>query len=158
MGAYVLSLVEHVLFKGISRPLHVEMGGQTLDGPSALLCVCNGRYYGGGFMPMPEAMPDDGVLDMLYVNKVTLPQLPGIIGKYAKGRYRELPRFVTDYHGQTLSFRSNEEITAVVDGEVMRDTAFTVRLSEKKINFFYPADSSYAVEFSTPPSAEKAVL
>ena len=150
MGAYVLSLLEHVLFRGISRPLYVEMGEQILDGPSALLCVCNGRYYGGGFMPMPEAMPDDGVLDMLYVNKVSLYQLPGLLGKYAKGRYKDLPKFITDYHGQSISFRSDEEITAVVDGEVMYDTSFTVRLSEKKVNFFYPPCASYTVEFSTP--------
>ena len=149
MGAYILSLIEHVLFKGISRPIHVEMGDQILDGPSALLCVCNGRYYGGGFMPVPEAMPDDGVLDMLYVKKVTLPQLPGLIGKYAKGQYKSLPRFVTDHHGQCISFSSHELITAVVDGEVMQDTAFTVRLSEKKVNFFYPAHADYSVEIST---------
>ena len=155
MGAYVLSLLEHVLFKGISRPLHAEMGGQILDGPSALLCVCNGRYYGGGFMPVPEAMPDDGVLDMLHVNKVSLYQLPTLLGKYAKGRYKELPRFVTDYHGQSIFFSSDEEITAVVDGEVIRDKAFTVCLSEKKVNFFYPDYSSYAVEFSTPTQREK---
>ncbi len=158
MGAYVLSLLEHVLFKGISRPLHVEMGDRVLDGPSALLCVCNGRYYGGGFMPVPEAMPDDGVLDMLHVNKVSLYQLPALLGKYASGRYKELPRFVTDYHGQSISFRSEEEITAVVDGEVIRDTSFTVRLSERKINFFYPAQASYAVEFSTQAPPEKVSL
>ena len=158
MGAYALSLLEHVLFRGISRPLHVEMDNQILDGPSALLCVCNGRYYGGGFMPMPEAMPDDGVLDMLHVNKVSLYQLPALLGKYAKGRYKELPKFVTDFHGQSISFSSNEEITAVVDGEVIRDTAFTVRLSERKVNFFYPAAASYGVEFSTPAAQEKATL
>ena len=158
MGAYVLSLLEHVLFKGISKPLHVEMGGQVFDGPSALLCVCNGRYYGGGFMPVPEAMPDDGVLDMLYVNKVSLYQLPGLLGKYAKGQYKTLPRFVTDHHGQSIFFSSDQEITAVVDGEVMRDTAFRVRLSEKKVQFFYPACASYAVEFSTPARPEKATL
>ena len=158
MGAYVLSLLEHVLFRGISRPVRVEMGGRVLDGPSALLCVCNGRYYGGGFMPMPEAMPDDGVLDMLYVSKVTLPQLPGLLGKYAKGRYKELPRFVTAFHGQSIRFSSHEEITAVVDGEVIRGTDFTVRLSERKINFFYPAHADYQSNFSTPAPAEKAVL
>ena len=158
MGAYVLSLLEHVLFRGISRPLHAEVDGKVLDGPSALLCVCNGRHYGGGFMPMPEAMPDDGVLDMLHVNKVSLYQLPAILGKYAKGRYKELPKFVTDFHTQSISFSSDEEITAVVDGEVMHGKAFTVRLSERKVNLFYPAAASYAVEFSTPAAKEKATL
>ncbi len=153
MGAYILSLIENVLFKGISRPMHVEMGCQILDGPSALLCVCNGRYYGGGFMPVPEAMPDDGVLDMLYIKKVSLLQLPGLIGKYAKGQYKSLPKFVTDHHGQSISFSSHAPITAVVDGEVMEDTAFTVCLSEKKVNFFYPAHADYSVEISTPAAS-----
>ena len=157
MGAYVLSLIENVL-KGISRPLHAEMGDRVLDGPSALLCICNGRYYGGGFMPVPEAMPDDGVLDMLHVNKVSLYQLPALLGKYAKGRYKELPKFVTDYHGQSISFSSDEEITAVVDGEIIRGKAFTVRLSERKVNFFYPAYASYGVEFSTQTPSQNAVL
>lgn len=157
MGAYVLSLIENV-FKGISRPLHAEMGDRVLDGPSALLCVCNGRYYGGGFMPVPEAMPDDGVLDMLHVNKVSLYQLPALLGKYAKGRYKELPKFITDYHGQSIAFSSNEEITAVVDGEVIRGKSFLVRLSERKVNFFYPAYASYEVEFSTQPPPRNAVL
>ena len=158
IGAYILSLLEHVLFRGISRPIHVEVDDTVLDGPSALFCVCNGRYYGGGFMPMPEAMPDDGVLDMLHVNKVSLYQLPAILGKYAKGRYKELPKFVTDFHTQSVSLSSHEEITAVVDGEVMRDTAFTIGLSQRKVNFFYPANASYQLEFSTPNKKETAVL
>ena len=33
---------------------------------------------------------------------------------------------------------------AVVDGEVLESTSFTVRLSEKKIHFFYPNGASYA--------------
>ena len=143
MGAYCLALLENVLFKGIARPMDVKMGPIDRKGSATLVCVCNGRHYGGGFNPVPEAMPDDGVLDMLYIKKVSLFQLPGLIGKYAKGRYKELPRFVTDYHGQSVTLSSGEEICAVVDGEVLRGTAFTVRLSEKKVNFFYPARANY---------------
>jgi len=33
---------------------------------------------------------------------------------------------------------------AVVDGEVLESPSFTVRLSEKKIHFFYPNGASYA--------------
>lgn len=158
MGAYILSLIEHVLLKGITRPMQVELGGQVLEGETTLVCVCNGRHYGGGFMPVPEAMPDDGVLDMLHIKGVTLLQLPALIGKYAKGQYRQLPRFVTHHHGQSVTFSSPEELVCVVDGEVMRGNAFTVRLSERKINFFYPAHASYQSNFSTPAPAETTVL
>ena len=153
MGAYCLALLENVLFKGISRPMRMRMGDVEKDENSTLLCVCNGRYYGGGFNPVPEAMPDDGVLDMLYVKKVSLYQLPGLIGKYAKGRYRELPRFVTDYHGDAVAFSSDRELVTVVDGEVLTGKDFTVRLSEKKVNFFYPARADYGVKISTPAAS-----
>ena len=143
-GAYILSLVEHIFCKGINRPMAVEMGEfRQAEQPTALLCICNGRHYGGGFMPVADAMPDDGVLDMLLVGKVGLPTFLRLVGKYAKGEYRQYPRLIRDFHGREVSFSSREPITAVVDGEVMVDTAFTVRLSEKKVWFFYPAYASY---------------
>ena len=48
MGAYSLSLLENIFLKGINRPLTVEMGDISWrEQPAALLCVCNGRHYGG---------------------------------------------------------------------------------------------------------------
>lgn len=147
MGAYVLSLLENVLFKGVARPITVHMGNlRWEDTPACLLCVCNGRHYGGGFMPVGEAMPDDGVLDMLLVRRVGLFTFLRLVGKYAKGQYRQYPELILDYHGQEAAFSAREPITAVVDGEVMRDTCFTVRLSEKKVNFFYPEGAGWALD------------
>lgn len=146
IGAYVLALIENIFFKGIARPISARMGElRWEDRPSSLLCVCNGRYYGGGFMPVGEAMPDDGVLDMLLVKQVGLFTFLRLVGQYAKGRYKRYPELILDYHGQKAAFWAEEPITVVVDGEVMRDTAFTVRLSEKKVNFFYPAGASWSV-------------
>lgn len=137
-GAYILSLVVNVLFKGITRPMEVEMGPVHYRGPVSILCVCNGRYYGGGFMPVGEAQPDDGVLDMLMVPEVNRRTFFRLVGKYAKGRYREFPQLIRDYHGGSVTFSSPQELVAVVDGEVLRSKQFTISLSKKKINFFYP--------------------
>ena len=146
IGAYILSLLENILFKGIARPITVRMGDiRWEDRPACLLCVCNGRHYGGGFMPVGEAMPDDGVLDMLLVKKVGLLTFLRLVGRYAKGLYRQYPELILEFHGQEVSFSAQKPITVVVDGEVMRDTAFTVRLSEKKVNFFYPAGADWSV-------------
>lgn len=71
IGAYILSLLENVFLRGIARPITVHMGEiRWEDKPASLLCICNGRHYGGGFMPVGDAMPDDGILDMLLVRKV----------------------------------------------------------------------------------------
>lgn len=143
--AYILSLIVTVL-KGITRPMTVEMGPIRHKGPTALVCVCNGQYYGGGFRPVPEAMPDDGVLDMLLVADVSLLQFARCVGKYAAGRYKECPQLVRDWHGDSVTVSAGEELVAVVDGEVLRDTAFTICLSERRVNFFHPAGVEYGAE------------
>lgn len=151
--AYILSLIATVC-KGITRPMKVEMGPIFHQGRTALVCVCNGQYYGGGFRPVPEALPDDGVLDVLLVGDVSLFQFACCVGKYAKGRYRECPHLVRDWHGQEVTVSAMEELAAVVDGEVLRDRSFTIRLSEKKVNFFRPAGVAYVAE----PRAAAAAL
>ena len=144
-SGYLLSLAEQVLVRGICRPMTVSMGADRwTQEPTAILCICNGRHYGGGFMPVADAMPDDGVLDVLRVGKVSLPTFARLAGQYAKGLYWKYPALIRAYHGQEVSFSAREPITVVVDGEIMQDTTFTVRLSEKKVNFFYPAGASYA--------------
>lgn len=144
IGAYILSMMENVLFKGLCRPMTVKMGPISWKNQqTAIVCICNGRHYGGGFMPVADAMPDDGVLDMLLVGKVNLITFARLVGKYAKGLYWQFPELIKDYHGQSITFSSQEVITAVVDGEIMRDTHFEVRLSEKHVNFFYPAHAKY---------------
>ncbi|MCI8870946.1 MAG: YegS/Rv2252/BmrU family lipid kinase [Lawsonibacter sp.] len=144
MGAYVLALAENVLFKGISRPMSIRMGDlDWRNRGTTLLCVCNGRHYGGGFMPVGDAMPDDGILDMLVVRQVSLLTFARLVGKYARGRYKDYPELIFEHHGQRVDYWAEEEITTVVDGEVMRGKRFCVRLSEKKVNFFYPAGAGY---------------
>ena len=145
--AYLLSLAEQVFLRGITRPMTVEMGARRWEeAPTAVLCICNGRHYGGGFMPVGDAMPDDGILDALRVGDVGLPTFLRLVGKYAKGLYWKYPQWIDSYHGREVSFSAQAPITVVVDGEVMEDTRFTVRLSEKRVNFFYPAGLSYQPE------------
>lgn len=142
-GAYILSLVANVLFKGITRPCTVDMGDFHYKGDAAILCACNGRYYGGGFMPVGDAMPDDGVLDFLMVPKVSRFTFFRLVGQYAKGKYRDYPQLIRHYHGTQVTFSSDQELVAVVDGETVKANSFTIKLSDKKINFFYPAYLNY---------------
>lgn len=145
MGAYCLALAENVLLKGLNRPMNIHMGDIDHKGKTALVCVCNGRHYGGGFNPVPEAMPDDGILDMLLIPGIGLLTFARLVGKYAKGKYKDYPKYIWSHHGEGLTVSSEEEMIAVVDGEVMRGRSFDIRRSEKRVNFFYPANASYQV-------------
>ena len=153
-GAYVLALLRNVALHGIARPMKVTMGGQTWDEPISLVCVCNGRYYGGGFMPVGEAMPDDGVLDTLLVKKVGRLAFARLVGDYSKGRYAKYPHLITPYHGpEPIILEAETPITLCVDGEILEDTRFVIGLADKKVNFFWPGQVHYRQEVAAELAA-----
>lgn len=135
--AYAASTVVN-LFRGISEHYVVELNGETFDGEQTFICVCNGRYYGGGFNPVPEADPTDGKLDVLLVEKVTLAQVPKVIGKYKDGRYRELPHLVRHFQTDSLTIRCDKPTAINLDGELRQGTTITMKLAQQKLRFFYP--------------------
>ena len=143
MGAYIFSLVANVLFKPIAVPTVVDCGDLHFEGETTIVCVCSGRYYGGGFMPVGDNMPDDGLLETLVVRKVSRATFFRLVGRYAQGKYRDYPDLIWYRQGEAVTIKGRKELVAVVDGEALRAREMTIGLSEKKVNFFYPAGLSY---------------
>ena len=143
--AYAASTVVNVI-KGISEHYVVEINGQRIDEELTFVCVCNGRFYGGGFNPVPEADPTDGLLDVLLVKKVTRMQVPGIIGKYKNGQYKELPDLVQHFRTDRVVIRCDKPTPVNVDGEAIVAETVELRVAEEKLRFFYPRGLSFAVK------------
>lgn len=54
-------------------PTRVDVDGDTVfDGPLIMVAVGNGRTVGGGTPLLPEAQPDDGLLDVMVVATTTM--------------------------------------------------------------------------------------
>ena len=136
-NAYALSTLIN-LFRGISEHYIVEIEGERIDGEQTFVCVCNGRYYGGGFNPVPEADPADGKLDVLLVEKVSLLQVPAIIGKYKNGRWRELPEIIRHFRTDRVRILCDGPTPVNLDGELRVAQAVTMEVAREKVNFFYP--------------------
>ena len=143
IGAYAISAVANVLFKHISQPVVVDMENYHYEGEATIICVCSGRYYGGGFMPVGDNMPDDGLLETLVVRKVDRLTFFRLVGEYGRGRYARYPNLIQYGQGNGVTVRSPQELVAVVDGEPLRAHKLDIRLSDKKVNFFYPAGLDY---------------
>lgn len=142
-NAYALSTVIN-LFKGISEHYVVEVDGQRIDAEQTFVCVCNGRYYGGGFNPVPEADPADGLLEVLLVEKVSLLQVPGIIGKYKNGRYRELPELIRHFRTDRVRILCDSPSAVNLDGELRVAKEIEIRLAREQLNFFYPKNLTWS--------------
>lgn len=135
--AYAVSTVVNVI-KGIAEHYVVEIDGQRLDGERTMICACNGRFYGGGFNPVPEADPADGLLDVLVVEKVSRLKVAGVVGKYKAGRYKELPEIVRHYKTDKLRIICDQPTSISLDGELRTAQTVDISVAKEKLRFFYP--------------------
>lgn len=139
-SSYIASLLVNFLFKGIGSHWTVELDGETIEDDFSLVSVCNGRYYGGGFMPVAEARMDDGVLNTLVVKKVSRGTFIKFVGPYSKGQYYKFPHVARCVAPKVVRIRSEKpDIVTCLDGECITSDDVTIRLSDKRLNFFGPA-------------------
>lgn len=138
-GSYLTSLTMNFLFKDIGQRWAVTVDGQTLLGEYSLVSVCNGRYYGGGFMPVPEARMNDGVLDTMIVRGVGRLQFARFVSAYGKGNWRRFPSLARVVQAQEVRIQSTQEdLVTCLDGECFTSRDVTIRMADKKVLFFGP--------------------
>ena len=135
--AYALSTAVN-LVKGIAEHYVVEIDGETIDAEHTLICACNGRYYGGGFNPVPDADPTDGLLDVLVVKKVNILQVAKVIGTYKEGGYKRLPHLIRHYRTNALKITCDQESPINLDGELRLAKEVNISIADEKLRFFYP--------------------
>ena len=149
--AYAVSTLVNVI-KGISEHYVVKIGDETVDARQTMICVCNGRFYGGGFNPVPEADPCDGLLEVLLVKHVSRLQVAQVIGKYKNGRYKELPHLVRHVRAKELTIQCDKPTPINLDGELRTAKEVLIRVAKEKLRFFYPKELSWQAKV---PAAAK---
>lgn len=142
--AYAASAVVNII-KGIAEHYVVEVDGEVFDAEQTFVCACNGRFYGGGFNPVPEADPQDGLLDVLLVKKVSRLQVSALIGKYKNGRYKELSDLVEHRRTDKVVIHCDKPTPVNLDGEVRIHKDVEIRIAQEKIRFFYPKGLTWNV-------------
>jgi diacylglycerol kinase family enzyme len=135
--AYAVSAVVNTI-RGVSEHYIVEVDGARIDDKFTLICVCNGRYYGGGFNPVPEADPADGKLEVLLVKSVSRLGVARLIGLYKAGRYAQLPQLISHYQTNQVKIICDSETPVNLDGELRLAREVNIRLADEKVRFFYP--------------------
>jgi diacylglycerol kinase (ATP) len=71
--------------------VRVTWEGGGYEGPAVLVGVTNTRGYGGGFLLSPDAVLDDGLLDLCLVEDVGRARLLATFPRIFRGAHRETP-------------------------------------------------------------------
>ena len=143
-GSYLASVAVNFLFKPIGRHWTVYLDEERLEDDFALVSMVNGRYYGGGSTPVPWARLDDGLLHTVLVKNVPRHVFAKLFPAYSAGAQERLPKelFRCSEAKVVRSVSPGEDIVTCLDGESLRSREVTLRLSEKRLNFFGPKGCS----------------
>jgi YegS/Rv2252/BmrU family lipid kinase len=89
-------------------------------GPIATIVIANGRYFGGGMLVAPDALPDDGVFDLVVVRGKSKRELIAALNLVYTGRHVSHPA-VTLMRGRKIEVVPLDQVQAPVlleiDGE-----------------------------------------
>jgi len=103
---------------GIETP-HVTISASDINwsGPVTLVNVSNGAWLGGMFHIAPEALNNDGQLEMIIVDPVTRLRISSLIPKLVRGSHMQEAE-ITHASVRKLSIVAAETMPSHLDGEV----------------------------------------
>ena len=145
-GAYYIGCLYAIIRKFKNRFTYKIDDGEEIT-KDCLFCFCgNSRWYGGGFMAAPLALPEDGLLDFVIVEAgVSRIKLTSLLNKYKRGEHLDWD--ITSFkRGKKLVIHSDKPAAVNVDGETKYVTDASFEIIEKGITYVVPAKSKFLVD------------
>jgi diacylglycerol kinase (ATP) len=96
-------------------PYVLELDGERVEANAMLVAVGNGPSYGGGMQVCPDAEMDDGLLDVMIVDKISIPEFLKVFPKVYSGAHKNHPA-VTIRRAKQVRL-STPGIVSYADGE-----------------------------------------
>ena len=118
------------------RRFTLNIDGKELSEDGVLLAMSNGRYFGGGLPVSPESQINDGVMDVLLIKKLPWYKIPGVLGKFLKGRISEAADYALIYHGVRVTGSVSPAVAIQLDGELFEMPAFACELHPAGLTVF----------------------
>ena len=112
--ATLVSALEHE-----APTVRIEIdGADAVSAPVSTVCVANGRYFGGGMCVAPDALLDDGLLDVVVVGDLGLLELLRSTPRLYAGTHIRHPRVAaTRARTVTATAEGEEDVLLEIDGE-----------------------------------------
>jgi YegS/Rv2252/BmrU family lipid kinase len=135
-AAYLYAVIKQIFFY---REQEIDVffeDGQHQHASYLMIAAANGSRYGGGFLVAPHASINDGLLDFIFIKKISLLKRLFNLPKVERGNHLQLP-FVNSFQGKKIVIRSNHLLDAHLDGEYLADMSFDIEIRQAKFKFIY---------------------
>lgn len=136
--SYIVSVFTAFIFNMNSR-FKIIADGERLDGTYLFVVIANGRFYGGGFQPVPIANIRDGKIDLMLVNAVSRFKVIQLMNKYREGAHLNIKGLCVQRSVRRVEVQTEKDMTAQLDGELFRGKSFVFELVKNGLNFIVPS-------------------
>lgn len=140
-GKYLWHIISTLLFykEGKAR---IRSGDQEQESSCFMNTIANGRRFAGDFLLTPEALANDGLLDICLIDRINLFQRFKILPMVPKGTHVNLPK-VKYYQTEKIFVDFGKKVPFHVDGELYFDTTFDVDLLPKALRIIYNPEGKH---------------
>ncbi|MGI9428631.1 MAG: lipid kinase YegS [Bythopirellula sp.] len=108
--------------------------GVDHEGLLLIMAVGNGRQCGGGYQVTPQALLDDGLLDVVVVHDVEIQQL-GLVLSELSDLTSATNKFVNYSQVPSFALESSRPLQLNLDGEAYLDTSFVFEVVPRALPF-----------------------
>ena len=135
--SYALSSAR-ALLTARAKPLRLTADGRDLSGRYHLGVIANTAYMGGGMLVAPQAVDDDGVMELVLVADMSRLRLWNNFPRLYRGTHLN-GRGISLRGIKTLKAESDETVYLNIDGEAAGTLPVSFELLPKAVTVLVPA-------------------
>ena len=139
--AYTVSLFNRLIHKlGIKMSMIID-DELAIEGTFMLVSIANGRYCGGGYQAAPNAVIDDGLLEITVARPMSRLRFASLVKGYRAGTHIDDPTYapyIIYYQGKKIHLHTERPVTFCIDGEIIEIQEIEIEILPKAIHFVIP--------------------
>jgi len=116
-----------------NKDVKLTFNGQHLEGRFNSVIVCNGQYFGGGMWVGPQAVPDDGIFDVVILGNLNKPEFLWNVPRVYKGTHLTHPK-VQHFQARSLLVESAQPMFIQAEGELVGEAPAEFRMLPAALN------------------------
>lgn len=142
-----------VSWKPARFELELDPPGEKLSFTAYTVGTCNSKAYGGGMLAAPDAMLDDGLLDVIVLESIgKLAFLTKILPNVFKGTHVNQPS-VHVFRAREVAISCDRPFTMYADGDPIGELPVNVRAVPGAVDVLVPERNPPRSAFAVPAAA-----
>ena len=149
--AYLIGGAQALMeFEPVSTTITIQPGSVRITHDLYTFAVCNSRLIGGGRLIAPDAVIDDGLLDVCLIEAMSALEFVALARKVAQGHHVADPR-VSYFQASAIDLDFARPVNVNTDGEVFSVSRCEYRVLPSAARFF-AGTAPFAAEAPYRPS------